>query len=866
MKKEKKKKTVNPKNPAPVVNQLLVRPVVRGFNDIGTWRSSIRRADIGNFSSLFNLFEDMLLDGILQRSMNKRIEAVTNADLIFTDSAGKEVDAITDLIDSSMFEEMLKEIMKSKFWKFSLLEFDFTKGFHFKPIPRKHVNPVRKEVLRQENDERGIPYADNPNIVQIGDEKSESILMIVAQYVIYKRGGFGDWAQFVELFGMPQRIGKYNSFDEQSRIMLIRAFEEAGSAPYVVVPKESEIETTTLSGSTNGALYDDFRKACNEEMLITVLGQILTTISGDKGARALGDVHKEVEEGLNKADKRFVQRVLNEIILPLLEARGYPVKGGKFRFPEAEKELSVDDVEKLNDMIDIPASFIYKKFSVPVPEEGETIARRKGTGTAPGEKEKEPDEKKPPKEKIKNKDRKFLARLRDFFAEAPAKATGAVKDIGTGLKCSMTGKINLADKGEDPYLIDVKKAFEKALKAVYGNAGSPSIIEKNLFDITNNALQAGITKEFGKAGLEFGKKNEAFIAEFKKNAAVFAAFKNHEQTKEVVGLLTDEKGNLRSFSEFRKRALEVSKDYNENWLRTEYNTAVRSARSAANWKKYREIADLYPNLEYLESLASNKRGSHLEYVGTILPIDHPWWDKHMPPSDWNCQCRVTPTDKPETKVPGGEDPLPVFQNNPGKTAEFLRIKETPYYQNASEEERKEIMRRVMQLFADSEKQRMKYKGKDYKSGGRIETPVGHSQNSQEEKKNLEVYSFLAKNFGEKYRLLPVVNLDGVKNPDALNLTKNIFSDAKITETVNIKNAIQQSIKNASKQGAEEVVVRLSREVTFREMKEGLKAALQPGRAESVKDIIIVDGKGNVRRYDADKMKKFFKKNRRKPNK
>ena len=52
---------------------------------------------------------------------------------------------------------------------------------------------------------------------------------------------------------MPQRIGKYSSMDEQSRRALIQAFEEAGSAPYLVIPKETEATQTTLSGSANGA-------------------------------------------------------------------------------------------------------------------------------------------------------------------------------------------------------------------------------------------------------------------------------------------------------------------------------------------------------------------------------------------------------------------------------------------------------------------------------------------------------------------------------------------------------------------------------------------------------------------------------------
>ncbi|MBR8785081.1 hypothetical protein IX308_001276 [Porphyromonas levii] len=139
---------------------------------------------------------------------------------------------------------------------------------------------------------------------------------------------------------------------------------------------------------------------------------------------------------------------------------------------------------------------------------------------------------------------------------------------------------------------------------------------------------------------------------------------------------------LRSFAQFRKAVKGVNVQWNEQWLRTEYNTAVRSARSAANYRDALRSKDMYPNIEYLESIARDKRKEHLEFVGTILPIDHPWWDTHLPPVEWNCKCSWRPTDKPTTDVPiTTEEVPPVFQNNPGKTAEFVKLSEHPYTKN-----------------------------------------------------------------------------------------------------------------------------------------------------------------------------------------
>lgn len=139
---------------------------------------------------------------------------------------------------------------------------------------------------------------------------------------------------------------------------------------------------------------------------------------------------------------------------------------------------------------------------------------------------------------------------------------------------------------------------------------------------------------------------------------------------------------LRSFAQFRKAVKGVNVQWNEQWLRTEYNTAVRSARSAANYRDALRSKEMYPNIEYLESIARDKRKEHLGFVGTILPIDHPWWDTHLPPVEWNCKCSWRPTDKPTTDVPiTTEEVSPVFQNNPGKTAEFVKLSEHPYTKN-----------------------------------------------------------------------------------------------------------------------------------------------------------------------------------------
>jgi hypothetical protein len=678
------------KNKKVMINQIIIKAPNRKVSDIGTWRNAIRSADTGRPRDLFDLFEDLYLDGILHDAVDKRISAVTNSELTFQDARGEEIKDMVDVIDSIGFEELLNTIMKARFWGRSGCEFDFSGGFAVNEIPAKHIDLNQKVILLNETDTTGISYENDDHILITGKRRDYGLFIKTAPLVIWKRGGFGDYAQWLEIFGMPQRVGKYNSYDPEARKLLEDALEKAGSAPYVVIPIESQVETVQNTGTgSSGSSYNEFRQACNEETLITILGQTLTTVQGEKGARALGEVHKLVEEGKNKSDMRFVQRILNTSVLPILDSRGFPVSGGKFIFPKAAEPLTVPDIVSLSGIMPIPVSYLNKKYSIPMPKDGEPVAGARQE-PEPGPAGGKTGDNKPTvidiDTEIENADdRAWFMRFLDFFVEAPAVTTGAMRNFTTKLTDRITGGINLADPEEVEFRIDIGKLFERALREVYKEQGNPPVIEKHLFDITNNALQSGIGREFKGAGMEFGKKNQAFIDEFKYNASVFSAFKNHQQTKEIVSLLTDDEGNLRSFYDFKKRALKVSRDYNENWLRTEYNTAVRAARQAVNWKNFEKSGSMYPNLEYIKSTASNRRALHEEWAGTILPIGHEWWDTHYPPSDWNCQCSVRQTDKPETGVPdGSNDGDPVFKNNPGKTARFVNLKEHPYYKKTAD--------------------------------------------------------------------------------------------------------------------------------------------------------------------------------------
>lgn len=669
------------KAPAPVMQSLIVRPTARRPWDVGDWRRAIQSADQGRVQRLYDLYDDMLIDSVLGDAIDKRISAVLNADITFLNAKGEEVDVITDIIDTEEFETLQRQVLNARMWGRSGTELTLSdNGIIVEELPAKHIDLGGKRILIDPTGDNGISYEGDSSLMVLGKDRDYGLILRAIPFAIYKRGGFGDWSQWIELFGMPQRIGKYNSFDEASRRQLVEALEQAGSASYMAVPKEADIEIKETN-SGNGTSFKQFRDACNEEMLIAILGQTLTTISGERGARSLGQVHQEVEESKNKSDMRYVQRVLNRHFVPFLEARGLPVKGGAFTYPKDTEPLSVSEIVSLSTVISIPSSWIYEKYGIPTPDDSDELAGEKKTEATeePKEEPKEEPQKEPaeepaeepkedPEEKPKKKTKKSLA---DFFGDArhlPAELKEWWRrSIGA------TGKITLAAD----HSIDIRALLEEAIKEVYGSGiKEDGKILDSIFAVNNQPLQEGLTKAFSTDG--WGEKNPEFVSEFRHNTAVFSAFKSHAQQQAMVDALLDENGELRSFSSFRKVALKICGKYNENWLRTEYNMAVASARAAVNYRDALRTKDLYPNLKYCLSSSQKKRPDHLEYVGTVLPIEHPWWDTHLPPSAWNCKCTVEPTDEDPTDVPQEETVDPSFQNNPGKTASPFKLDEHPY--------------------------------------------------------------------------------------------------------------------------------------------------------------------------------------------
>lgn len=203
-------------------------------------------------------------------------------------------------------------------------------------------------------------------------------------------------------------------------------------------------------------------------------------------------------------------------------------------------------------------------------------------------------------------------------------------------------------------------------------------------------LQGGVDEGYPTT---FETYSKPLAAKLKKNIAEFSAFKETGFKNALESMLTDNKGELMPWADFKKEAMKVSGDYNVRWLEAEYHQTVANANMAGKWQDFQRNKELYPNLKYVTVGDKRVRPEHEILEGTVKPLNDPWWNDNLPPNDWGCRCDVVQTDEPETDQPTGGTQLKIeFANNPGVTGKVFN--KSPYEAELTKEQIAEAKRNL----------------------------------------------------------------------------------------------------------------------------------------------------------------------------
>jgi hypothetical protein len=102
-------------------------------------------------------------------------------------------------------------------------------------------------------------------------------------------------------------------------------------------------------------------------------------------------------------------------------------------------------------------------------------------------------------------------------------------------------------------------------------------------------------------------------------------------------------------------------------LKTIFDVNCRTARAAGQWQRAERTKKSLPYLLYQVGSSKKHRPEHLSWNGTLLSVDDPWWDTHMPINAYGCKCHVRQVTRGEAQrliQKGIPDPTAPMEINP----------------------------------------------------------------------------------------------------------------------------------------------------------------------------------------------------------
>lgn len=268
-------------------------------------------------------------------------------------------------------------------------------------------------------------------------------------------------------------------------------------------------------------------------------------------------------------------------------------------------------------------------------------------------------------------------------------------------------KLNISDGDIDAILLNI-----------YMGVTTKSNLPKNLYKSTASVLLDGLYKGFGgyinnenkpnnrkfqhsepQRSIDFGNPDYELLNELRTNVYVFSAAKTYQEFNLLQSLITLDNEKL-SYKLFKDKALNEFSTYNEDYLKSEYETALTSAQTAQKYKHITDNIDSFPLMRF--SAIGGERECEIcgKLHNTTLPSEHPFWHTNTPPRHFNCMCILESIDRydaPHTSITNPEkikalegqakeSVNPIFMSNPA-IDKYIFSPKHPYFKVKSQDKK-----------------------------------------------------------------------------------------------------------------------------------------------------------------------------------
>ena len=373
-------------------------------------KSILEDAENGDITAQHELFMDIEeQDSAIGANIQTRKRAILTLDWRIAEprNATSEEEKLQTEIDELFYqypnlENLLMDMMDAVGHGFSAIEIEW-KLENGKYIPHNFIPRPQSWFKLDKNDNLLLKTPSNP----VGEplrpfgwvvhsHKSRSVQLArmglfrtLAWLYMFKHYSVRDFAEFLELYGMPIRIGKYGAgaTNEEKRTLL-RALAQIGHNAAGIMPDSMTIELHNAANTGAGSANNPFLQMvdwCEKSIARLILGQTLTSgADGKSSTNALGNVHNEVRRDLLVSDaKQVAQTITQQIILPYLQINVDP-NIALHRVPYFEFDTKkYDDLSTFADAIpklvgigvQIPEKWTRDKLGIPEAQDGEVVLK-----------------------------------------------------------------------------------------------------------------------------------------------------------------------------------------------------------------------------------------------------------------------------------------------------------------------------------------------------------------------------------------------------------------------------------------------------------------------------------------------------------
>lgn len=141
----------------------------------------------------------------------------------------------------------------------------------------------------------------------------------------FKRQVLAFWLKASEKFAGPTVLATYQGeYDEARQNQVLSAIRTMQNDAGLVVPESVVVTLLEAQRAGGGDSFEALNRYLDELMSEAVLGETLSTNSGERGARSLGEVHNDVRIAIAKADADLVSATINDTLVRWLVEVNFP--------------------------------------------------------------------------------------------------------------------------------------------------------------------------------------------------------------------------------------------------------------------------------------------------------------------------------------------------------------------------------------------------------------------------------------------------------------------------------------------------------------------------------------------------------------